>query len=132
MIELICRFLWGLLRSIFMFARRLCMFAPKCPRVPASRCFYARLGLFPGATLWQTRDAYEAARRAGLHPAAQRLVDEAYAALSDPVRRELYLLVRRGLVASGASADPLDLPPDRSLLQVARELVRRVLWRLRR
>lgn len=121
-----------ILRSLLRLVGRLFMFAPVAPRVPASRCYYARLGLFPGASLHQTHSAYEAARRAGLHPAAQKLVDEAYAVLSDPVRREIYLLVRRGLVAHGLAADPLQAGAERSLLQVLRQLVRQAWWKARR
>lgn len=112
--------------------RRLYMFAPACPRVPASRCYYSRLGLFPGASSGQIRAAHHTARQSGLHPAAQRLVDEAYAVLSDPIRREIYLLVRRGLVAHGLAADSLQAAPDRSLLRVLSDLLRRACWKLRK
>jgi hypothetical protein len=121
-----------ILRRLKRIVRPLFVHAAVCPRVPTSSCFYSRLGLYPGASLLETRKAYEAARLAKLHPVAQRLVDEAYAVLSDPVRREIYLLVRRGLVASGLAADSLQAGAERSLLRVLRDLARRVRWRVLR
>lgn len=121
-----------IVRRLLRLVCRSLVVAPEAPRVPASRCYYARLGLFPGASLHQTRSAYEAARRAGLNPVAQKLVDEAYSVLSDPVRREIYHLVRRGLVAHGLAADPLQAGAERSLRQVMREFLRRAWWKLRR
>jgi hypothetical protein len=121
-----------ILRRLRQMTRRLFFRVAVCPRVPASRCYYSRLGLFPGAQPSQIQAAYEAARNAALHPAAQRLVDEAYAVLADPIRREIYLLVRRGLLAHGLAADPLQADPERSLVRVLRDLARRAWWKWRR
>ncbi len=87
-----------------------CMAVPVVPAtarpfVPTSRCYFLRLGVPLEATALEIQEAYKSLTAKPLHPAARRLIDEAYAVLGDDVRRELYVLTRRALVKQGLSAD---------------------------
>ena len=73
----------------------------KRPAVPSSPCLFLRLGLWEDATADEIRSAYEEARRKAPNPAAVRLLEEAHTVLSDPARREITLLIRKGLAAAG-------------------------------
>lgn len=77
---------------------------PRQVIVPTSPCLFLRLGVPVYATQAEIDDAYRRAKVAQHGPHTRTLIEEAYATLGHPTRREIYVLIRAGLAAHGLQA----------------------------
>lgn len=97
----------------------------RTPVVPTSPCLFLRLGLPFDAHPREVERSFRRLRQRATDNATKRLLDEAYAVLSVPARRELYVLTRRGMTQHGLGSDPQPgTVPPRSPVALIRWLLR--------
>lgn len=73
---------------------------------PSAVCLFRRLGVRTRSSDLVIRRVMCRLRRTGISGADLRRVEEAYYVLSTPVRREIYMQVRRGLARAGLFGAP--------------------------
>lgn len=73
---------------------------------PSSECLFRRLGVRTRNSEFVIERVMRRLQRAGLSGIDLRRVEEAYYVLSTPVRREIYMQVRRGLARAGLFGAP--------------------------
>jgi len=97
----------------------------RAPAVPTSPCLFLRLGLPLDAHPREIERSFRRLRQRATDDVTTRLLDEAYAVLSVPARRELYVLTRRGMTQHGLGSDPqTGTAPWRSPVTITRWLLR--------
>lgn len=73
---------------------------------PSAECLFRRLGVHTRNSEFVIERMARRLRRSGLSRSDLRRIEEAYYVLSTPVRREIYMQVRRGLAKAGLFRAP--------------------------